>query len=330
MHKRHWPLAFLLGLLVLSLSACGGAANASVTSGAPATFTLVYQPGLGAVTFLTLKIQKTLEKQFPDTTFQWKVVNSGSAVRNAIIAHQGDLGTLGVPPFLVGWDKGVGWKVLLATSRRDAWLVAVNPKFKSLKDFGPNDKIAVVAPDSQQAIILRKAAQEQLGNAHALDMNLVSLSSSVGEQALLSGKIAAQLSGPPYQNQEVAAGGHIVLHSDGVFGPVGAGVIVLPQSFYNQYPAFSKQIYQDFLNVTAWVEGHQRQAAQYLASDKASAGGGTVAQFASLLADPDLIYNKTPSGLIAYATFMQSIGLINKVPSSVNELELPTVYGSGS
>lgn len=332
MKKRHWPLALWLATLILLLSACGGAAGASSTSnnGAPATFTLVYQPGLGAVTFLTLKIQKTLEKQFPHTNFQWKVVNSGSAVRNAIIAHQGDLGTLGLPPFLVGWDKGVDWKVLLATSRGDAWLVAINPRFKSLKDFGPNDKIAVVAPDSQQAIILRKAAQQQLGNAHALDANLVSLSSSVGEQALLTGKIAAQLSGAPYQNQEIAAGGHIVLHTRDVFGPVGAGVIVLPQSFYNQYPAFSKQIYQDFLNVTAWVQGHRAQAAQYLVADPASAGGGTAAQFETLLNDPTIVYDKTPSGLIAYATFMQSIGLITKAPTSVNDLELPTVLGTGN
>lgn len=269
MYKRHWALTLWLAALVFVLSACGSAANANSTSskGAPATFTLVYQPGLGAVTFLTLKAQKTLEKQFPNTNFQWKVVNSGSAVRNAIIAHQGDLGVLGVPPFLVGWDKGLDWKVLLATSRSDSWLVAMNPRFKSLKDFGPNDKIAVVAPDSQQAIILRKAAQQQLGNAHALDANLVTLSSSVGEQALLTGKIAAQLSSRPFQDQEIAAGGHIVLHTKDVFGPVGAGVIVLPQSFYNQYPAFSKQIYQDFLNVTTWIEGHHAQAAQYLAAD---------------------------------------------------------------
>src|SRR6202035_3881339 len=130
---------------------------------------------------------------------------------------------------------------------------------------GPNDKIGVVAPDSQQAILLRKAAQEQLGNAHALDTNLVTIASAAGEQALLTGHLAAQLSGAPYQNQEVAAGGHIVLHTTSVFGPVGAGVIVLPQSFYNQYPTFSKQIYQDFVDVTAWVSGHHAQAAQYLA-----------------------------------------------------------------
>src|SRR5690349_17515498 len=105
MKKRHWPALVLMLLLTFFVCACGTAVSAGPASGTPATFTLVYQPGLNAVTFITLKTQKILSKQFPNTTFQWKIVNSGAAVRNAIIAHQGNLGTLGLPPFLVGWDK---------------------------------------------------------------------------------------------------------------------------------------------------------------------------------------------------------------------------------
>ena len=251
-------------------------------------------------------------------------------MREAVLSGQGQIGTLGIPPFLVGWDKGMDWKVLLATSRGDSWLVAINPKFKSLKDFGPNDKIGVVAPDAQQAIQLRKAAQQQLGNAHALDKNLVAIGAADGEQALLTGQIAAQLSGAPFQNREIAAGGHIVLHTQDTFGPVGAGVIALPQSFYNQYPAFSKKVYQDLEESSAYVASHHDEVAQELAQDKVSGGGGTAAQFKTLLDDTSLVFDTTPSGLIAYASFMKSIGLISKVPSSVSDLELPTVAGTGN
>jgi NitT/TauT family transport system substrate-binding protein len=333
MSKRHWPLALLLIALVLFASACGNAADASSgSSGAPSSFTIVYQPGLGAVTFITLKLQKTLEKQFPHTDFQWKIVNSGSEVREAILSNQGQLGTLGISPFLVGWDRGMDWKVLLATSFSDMWLVAKDPRIKSLKDFGPNDKIGVVAPDAQQAIILRKAAQQQLGNAHALDKNLVAISSADGEQALIAGQLAANFAGSPYQDAEVRAGGHIVLHSTSTdaFGPVGAGLIVLPQSFYNQYPAFSKKVFQDLKDVSTYVANHHEQAAQYLAQDQGSGGSGTVAQFKTLLNSTSLVFETTPSGLLDYARFMQSIGLIAKVPNSVNDLELPTVAGTGN
>lgn len=328
--KRRWPLLMLIALLASFVSACGSSAGNASGSGAPSSFTIVYQPGLGAVTFITLKLQKTLDKQFPNTNFQWKIVNSGSAVREAVLSNQGQLGTLGISPFLVGWDKGMDWRVLLATSRSDTWLVAKNPRIKTLKDFGPNDKIGVVAPDAQQAIVLRKAAQQQLGNAHALDKNIVAISSADGEQALLSGQIAANFAGSPFQDSEVAAGGHIVLHSNQPFGPVGTGVIALPQSIYNQYPAFSKAVYKDLLDASAYVASHHDQAAQYLAQDAGSGGSGTVGQFKTLLDSNDLTFETTPSGLLAYAQFMQSIGLISRVPASVNDLELPTVSGTGN
>lgn len=329
MRKRYWSLASWLAIMVLFLSACGNTASTG-SSSAPSSFTIVYQPGLGAVTFITLKLQKTLDKQFPNTNFQWKIVDSGSAVREAILSGQGQLGTLGLSPFLVGWDKGMDWKVLLATSLSDTWLVAMNPRIKTLKDFGPNDKIGVVAPDAQQAIDLRKSAQDQLGNAHALDKNLVAIGSADGEQALLSGQLAANYAGSPFQENEVAAGGHIVVDTNAAFGHVGAGLVVLSQSFYNQYPTFSKTVFQDLRDASAYDASHHVQAAQYLAQDAGSGGKASYALFKKLLDNTNLVFETTPSGLVAYARFMQSIGLISKVPNSVNDLELPTVIGTGS
>src|ERR1700730_892383 len=191
MIKRYWPVVSLFVLFILFASGCGGATTAGSSSSAPSSFTIAYQPGLSSVVLIMLKQQKILEKQFPQTNIQWKVLNSGAAVREAVVANQAQLGSLGLPPYLVGWDRGFDWKVLSATSRADSWIVAKDPRIKSLKDFTPNDKIGVVAPDSQQAILLRKAAQQQLGDAHALDRNIISISSADGEQALLSGQIAA-------------------------------------------------------------------------------------------------------------------------------------------
>ena len=219
-------------------------ANASSASGAPSSFTIVYQPGLGSATFVALKVQKTLDKQFPNTNFQWKIVNSGSAVREAILSNQGQLGTLGIPPFLVGWDKGMDWKVLLATSRGDSWLVAKNPKFKTLKDFGPNDKIGVVAPDAQQAIRCVKPPKSNWAtHMHWIKIWSLLALPMVKQRCFPD---SSQHNSPvrPFRSARLRRG-HTLFCTPDVFGPVGAGLIVLPQSFYNQYPAFSKTIYQD-------------------------------------------------------------------------------------
>jgi NitT/TauT family transport system substrate-binding protein len=327
MHKRYGLIAiFLLGLTLFA-SACGNATSAS-SSSAPSSFTIAYQPGLGAVTLVTLKHQKTLEKLFPNTTFDWKVVFSGASVRESMIANQVQLGALGLPPFLVGWDRGFNWKVLTASSRSDSWLVTKNPRIKSLKDFTSSDKIGVVAPDSQQAIILRKAAQDQLGDAHALDQNIVAITSEDGEQALLSGQIAAHLSGLPFQQREVDTGGRIILHTTDAFGKVGAGLIALAPNFDEQYPDFTKKVRQAFLDATNYASTHHEEVAQYLSQDQA--GGGTAAQFKALLDNSAFVFDTTPSGLITYAKFMQSIGLISKVPGSVKDLEVSLLNGAGS
>ncbi|GCE12780.1 ABC transporter substrate-binding protein [Tengunoibacter tsumagoiensis] len=329
MAKHRWLVVSLsLIALILFVSGCGNSQAASSPSAVPDSFTIAYQPGLGSVSLITIKLQKTLEKQYPKTKIQWKVVNSGSAVREAVIANQAQLGSLGLPPFLVGWDRGFNWKVLTATNRSDGWFVVKDPNIKSLKDLKPTDKIGVVAPDSQQAILIRKAAQQQLGDAHALDKNLVTISSADGEVALRNGQLTAQLSGSPFQEREVAAGDHVIFHTKDIFGPVGAGLLVLPEKFYNQYPDFSKAFYKDYQDAVALNKANHEQAAQFLAQDQG--GGGSVANFKALLDSPSFIFDTTPSGLVVYAKFMKSIGLTSKEPGSVKDFELPTVYGTGS
>jgi NitT/TauT family transport system substrate-binding protein len=202
-------------------------------------------------------------------------------------------------------------------------LVAREARLKTLKDFTPNDKIGVVAPDSLQAINLRKAAQTELGDAHALDKNLISIAPADAEQALLSGQIAANFASSPFQFREVAQGGHIVIHSYDTFGKVTSDEIVTPQSFYDQYPTFAKKLYADLVAATAFITSNRHQTAEYLSNDQV--GKASSQQFETWLADPSFEFDTHPVGLASYATFMKSIGMISKVPASDKDLLLPTV-----
>ena len=330
MFKRHYlATLFSLALIVLT-SACGNApATPSTKSTVPSAVTIAYQPGLTDASLIVLKQRGTLEKQFPHTTIQWRVFQSGAAVREAIIANQAQIGYAGVPPFLVGWDHGVNWRILASLSREEAWLVTKNPRLKTLKDFTPADKIGVAAPDALQAIMLREAAQKQLGNAHALDNNLESITSADGVQAVLNGQLAAHFPTPPYSFQEAAAPGtHVILKSYDITGEASNDVIGVPQTFYDQYPDFTKQLYQDLIDSTEFVNKHHDQAAQYLSQEQG--GKPDAVQFQTWLDEPGMFFNTTPAHVLNYATFMKSIGLISKAPHSIKELELPLLNGSGS
>src|SRR5215204_6621702 len=70
-----------------------------------------------------------------------------------------------------------------------------------------------------QAVVLRKGAQEQLGDAAALDDNLVAFTHPDGLQALLSDQISGHLTSPPFQFQEQDEGARPILKSFDLFGP---------------------------------------------------------------------------------------------------------------
>ena len=89
----------------------------------------------------------------------WKEYGSGAAVREALISGEADVGFMGIPPFLIGWEKGCPWKVAMGFVVVPVGLVTNNPKIKSLKDFKPDDKIAVPSPGSVQHILLAMAAE---------------------------------------------------------------------------------------------------------------------------------------------------------------------------
>lgn len=319
-------------------TSASGTASASGTTAAtvdtskisvPSQITIAYQPGLGYAQLVIMKQQKTLEKAFPKTTFTWKLLGNGATIRDGMIAGQIQVGALGIPPFLVGWDKGVDWKMLSSLDDLDLWLMTNNPSIQSLKDIKPDMKIGMPAPDSIQAIVLYKASQDQLGNdkAKALANNILTIDHPTGVQALSSKQIAAHLTTPPYEFQEQAAGAKAILHSFDVFGQASSLGVFMTGKFYNQYPDFGNYLYQQIVTNTQFIKNSPDQAAQLLSQE--DAGKTTPAQYQTWLADKAIVYDTTPHGLVKYAEFMKSIGFMSKTPSSVKDFELPTLNGAG-
>ncbi|EQD39749.1 ABC transporter substrate-binding protein, partial [mine drainage metagenome] len=211
-----------VGLVSLSIMAAGcGASSPSPTkgtaSGLHGSLVIAVQPDLGYSALYIVKQEGWLTKAMPGVSVTWDVVNSGSTVESGMISGAIDVGAGGVAPFLLGWDKGVGWKLFSSLGDSNLWLV-VKPQITSFKSITPSDRIAVVAPTSIQAIILKRAAQKYLGNPSALDANLTILSHPVAYQAFKTGTVQGALDAPPFQQEEVAAGGHVLLTSYSLFG----------------------------------------------------------------------------------------------------------------
>ncbi|GGR64752.1 NitT/TauT family transport system substrate-binding protein [Nocardioides luteus] len=297
-------------LLASVLTACGAGAS----DGPAETVTIGYQPGLGYSTLLLMKEQGVLEEALPDTEITWRELDSGGALRDAVIAGDVQIAAMGASPFLVGVDAGVGWKTVAAMNQMNLQLMVKDPAIKTLKDLPKDAKIAMPAPDSIQSLPLRKAAGEQLGDPRALDQAIVGMGHPDGLQALVSGQITGHLTAPPFVAQEAAAGAHPILKSYDLFGRTTFNAIYAKPDFLDANPEFTEAFYAALKESNTLLNDDPDKAAELLSAE--SEGELSADEVKTQITDPDVTWSLTPTGFDEFAEFMASVEMIKKAPAA--------------
>lgn len=319
-------VAALLATLALAVAGCGGDDEQSAGGGeAPSgDLRIAYQPGIGYAQLLIMREQKTLEKALPNMNVSYNELASGAAIRDGMLAGEIQVGSGGVGPFLVGYDAGVEWKVLSALNQMDLWLMAEESGAQSLEDLR-GKKIAMPAPDSIQAIALRKAAQEELGDAKALDDAIVALPHPDALQALTSGQLDGHLTSPPFQFQEEDQGARKILGSYDYFGEHTFNSVFVREEYHDDNPQVMDAIYTGIQDATTMIEEQPSEAAALVA--KASGSAESAKDFEDWMTREGVAYTTEPQGFIAFAEFMNEIGLVKEVPGSWEDLVFDNLKG---
>jgi NitT/TauT family transport system substrate-binding protein len=324
---RKGTVPIALALLILTLVACTNFWNNKANSSLPKNVAIAYQPGISYAPLMLVKYKETLEEQFPKINFQWKALANASAIQERILANQLQVGAGDIETFLIGWDKGIGWKLLASLNHTDCWLVVKDPNINSLKDFKPGMKIGLPARDSIQAILLRLAAQKELGNPTALDQNIVEIPPNLGLQALQKGEITGHFTTPPFQFQEVEKGGKVILKSTDIFGKASTANLFMAERFYQQYPDFAQALYGAVNQATKLLNEKPNEAAKVLENEGRSKVPRK--QFKKWITNEALSYSLVPKGFLKQGQLMREAGILNKEPKSIEELILPTLQGVG-
>lgn len=293
----------------------------------PSTMTIAIQPGIGYGNLLVMKYQKVLEKRYPNTTFNWPVLTNGDAIRDGIISGTISIGSGGSGPFLIGWDRGVGYKLIGGLNLMDLWMVSRNPQIKTLKDLKPGMKIGMPSPDAIQAIALRMGCQQAFGNAHYLDTDIIAIQHPLGVLALKNDQLDAHLTSPPFQFEEVADGGHVVFRSWQATGKMTFNCVYTTDPFTNKYPDFVHYFYAELGKATDFINKNPDGYCEILSQD--SGGKVPATRYRGWLKEPGLEYSTVPHGFVKVADFMKQIGMLNKEPASIKDLELPMLNGVG-
>ena len=103
-----------------------------------------------------------IEKRYPRTKVNWRVLASGTPITQGVITGDIQIGAMGTGPFLVGWARGVKWKIIAPLNLGDLWLMARDRGIRTIGDLR-GKRIATPTNTSIQAVMLRKMAQVRTG-----------------------------------------------------------------------------------------------------------------------------------------------------------------------
>src|SRR5712671_3223105 len=236
-----------LTALVLSLAMSLAAAAAE-----PGEIRVAEQYGLAFLPLMIMRDQHLVERRakqrgLAKLEVKWARLGAVSAINDALLAGELDFAAGGVPSLVLLWSKTLGTRGEVrgigALGDIPNELLVSRPEVKSIRDLGPQDKIAVTAVKiSNQALALEMAAAQAFGDREyeKLDSLTVGMAHPDATVALLSGSggITGHFSSPPFMERELAKGRlHSILSTyDVLGGPATLNVVWTRRQFLDENP----------------------------------------------------------------------------------------------
>lgn len=313
----HYFRAVVILAAVIFLGACGcsGRTGDGRPAGAPLSITVAEQYGLAYAPLQILQRRGLPDSLTPaDSTggglnISWVRLENTAAIREAMLSGRVDAGFMGIPPFLIGRDRGMKWRIGLGLSKAPLGLVTWREDIRELADFAEGDKIALPQPGSIQHILLSMACERELGRADALDTQLVTMRHPDGMQALLSRRdIAAHFTSPPYLMEELEVEGTRLLLGgrEAMGGEFTFIVGAFTDAFTKSEPEAAEAFIEAVKEASLWTEEHPREAAAILAEEY----GMEAEKIYAYLRHDGLIYGPEVEGVEEFIRFMRRYGYL--------------------
>jgi len=283
---------------------------------APGKLVIATQPGLDYAPMVVVKQKRWLEEAVPGLQVEWKVISSSVAIREAMLAGEVQIGCGSVAPFLIGRDRGFRTRLIAALNTVDLWLLTNDPRVQSVRDFRPGDKVAVVAPDTNQAFVLRRAAQQAFGDPKALDLAMLSMPHPDALQSVLTNQVAGYVGAPPFQEAAAARGVRRLLSSTDLFGPLTFNVCFAREQLERQNAPALRALQAAVQRAIGLLAEQPAEAATLLALD----AGQPEAELARQLAQPETRFTTEPAGVDALGAFMHETGFLRAPAGKLDEL----------
>jgi sulfonate transport system substrate-binding protein len=272
-----------------------------------------------------------------DVRVEYKVLDGGNVINDAMLAGALDIASIGVAGFLTLWAKAkdnpaLEVRGLAGMSSSSIYLMTRNPNIKSLKDFSDKDRIAVPGiKTSLPAVLLHMAAAKEFGDADyaKLDPITVALPHPEALTVLLSGRseINSHMASPPFSYVEEANPAiHRVLNTVDVLGNITLDMTYTSRRFFEANPKLCAAFIAAMDEANALIARDRKKAAEiYLAVSKQKASTDEILK---ILSDPNSKFSTVPDGTMKYAEFMFRVGTIKAKPAGWKELFFPPIHSA--
>jgi NitT/TauT family transport system substrate-binding protein len=267
-----------------------------------------------------------------DLKVNYSIITSGGVMTEAILSNSIDMAITGVSNLLLVWGKTNGQiKVVSGMAGVPFRMLTRNPNVKSIKDFGPDDRIAVpTIRASMQAMMMGIALEQAFGPGQhgRLDSNQVQIGHPEALAALLnpSHEINTHFSIPPYQDIEMKSPlVHSVLVSTDVLGgPATISNCWASQKFVDANPIKVKAFIAAVDETSEMIARDPKAAAEiYVAVTKEKI---TVEELVDIIKQPGAVFSATPLRSMLWAEYMHRIGMIKQKPASWKDFTFPFIY----
>lgn len=313
-------------------------ALASLLVAAPATaevstVNISHHPGVGYLTGPIMGHEKLVEKHAEKlglgrVTAVYRISGGATQSMELVISGTVDFAIAGLTPVIIAWSKTKGEILgVAAANTADLVLVTNQDRIRSIKDFTPNDRIAVPAvKSSMQAIALAMAAEKAFGDPKKLDPITVSMQHPDAVAAILSRKseITAHFASPPFFVQELKdpAVHKITTMEEILGGPASIAAMIARVKFRRDNPKMFQAVFNALAEADEFITKNSRRAAEIYV---------TVARSKLSVDDVekeirDNTYTLTPSGVMKFAEFMHRAGTIPQKPASWKDIFFDVVH----
>jgi NitT/TauT family transport system substrate-binding protein len=252
-------------------------------------------------------------------------LSSGPAANDALISDNVDIAMGGITVLLTLWDKTQGTmnvRGIATMVDSPIFLMTVDPRIRSLNDFGEGDRIAVSAVKvTMQALFLNLAAARAWGwdARFKLDPLTVSMSHPMSIQALRSGMLEVKNYAAivPYNYEVLTASNarQLMTSYEVLGGAHSLSAIWASETWVKANPKTYQAVLAAFEEATERIATDLEAAARTYAKWE----GSTLptADIARIIGTPsEITFTVTPNRTLMIAETMHKIGLLRNKPAA--------------